>query len=77
MVQKKKLYQSKATTTSISATSRVAIKIRDNFYTVESHEERSVPPDANIDKEWEFLWNSINTVTDMQAQDIINTFTKK
>ena len=37
------MYESKAKTTKISATSRSAIKIRESYYTVEYTEERSIP----------------------------------
>ena len=72
-------YVSKATTTKISATSRVAIKIKDNYYTVEYSEERSVPSTENVDieKERQSLFDDVNAIVDEQAEDIIRTFQKK
>jgi hypothetical protein len=73
------MYESKATVTKISATSRVAIKIRDNFYTVEYSEERSIPDVGGVDIEQErlALFDACNVVVDAQCNDILNTFQKK
>ena len=46
---KSKKYVAKATPTKIVATSRAAIKIKDNYYTIEYSEERSLPTDE-VDK---------------------------
>lgn len=72
-------YISKAITTKITATSRVAIKIRDNFYTVEYSEERSVPEveDIDIEQERKCLFDDVNAIVDQQAEDIIAVFQKK
>ena len=72
-------YQSKAIVTEIKATSRVAIKIRDNYYTVEYTEERSIPDVEGVDIEQEqnILFDSVNAVVDAQAEDIIKTFQNK
>ena len=72
-------YVSKAVVSTIKATSRVAIKIRDNYYTVEYTEERLVPNTSGIDmdKERTLLFDSVNDVVDTQAEDIIKTFQKK
>ena len=69
-------YQSKAIVTGIKATSRVAIKIRDNYYTVEYTEERAIPDVDGVDIEQEqiMLFDSVNAVVDAQAEDIIKTF---
>ena len=71
-------YESKAIVTKINATSRVAIKIRDNYYTVEYSEERSIPDIEGIDVEQEriLLFDAVNNVVDAQAEDIIRTFQK-
>ena len=70
------MYESKTKTTKISATSRSAVKIRDNYYTVEATEERSIPDVEGIDlnTEWELLWASVNTVVDNQVEEIVKTF---
>lgn len=71
-------YESKAQVTEISAVSRVAIKIRDNYYTVEYNEKRSIPDveGVDIDAERDILWDEVNRVVDTQAQDILKTFSK-
>ena len=72
-------YEVKGKTTKITATSRVAIKIKDNYYTVEYSEERSINEDENTDmeKERQCLFDDVNAVVDAQAEDIIKTFQKK
>ena len=72
------MYEIKAKTTEISATSRVAIKIRDNFYTIEYSEKRSVPDveDVNLEVEREVLFEDVNTVVDNEMQNILDTFKK-
>ena len=68
--------ESKAVITSIKATSRAAIKIKDNFYTVEYAEERSIPTDIEVDMEYErqILWDIVNSVVDGQCEEILKTF---
>ena len=60
----------------ISATSRVAIKIRDNYYTVEYTEKRSIPDveGVNMDLERTDLWDTANSVVDEQAKEIMDNF---
>lgn len=72
-------YESKAVVTNIKATSRVAIKVRDNFYTVEYSEERAIPDVEGVDLEQEqnILFDSVNSIVDAQAEDIIKTFQNK
>ena len=69
-------YESRAIITTIKATSRVAIKIKDNFYTVEYTEERSVPDieDVNVEAERNALWDDVNNIVDNQAEEIVKTF---
>jgi hypothetical protein len=66
-------YTPKAIVTEISATSRVAIKVRDNFYTVEYTEKRAIPDVEGIDIEEEriALFDAVNGIVDAQAEDII------
>ena len=68
--------ESKAIPVTIKATSRVAIKIRDNFYTVEYSEERAIPEDRTIDMQFEreALWNDVNTCVDDRCAEILKTF---
>ena len=72
-------YESKATVTKISATSRVAIRLKDNYYTVEYSEERTIPDiDGVILKEERAaLFDAVNAVVDAQAEDIVRSFNKK
>jgi len=74
-----KEYVSHAVPTEISATSRCAIKVRDNYYTVEVSEKRSITDTNGIDmdEEYKLLFDEVNKVVDDQCQDIINTFTKR
>ena len=69
-------YEVKGKTTKITATSRCAIKIKDNFYTQELVEERVLPENEEVDlnKEYEALFNSINDEIDRQMGDILKTF---
>lgn len=69
-------YTPKAIVTEITATSRVAIKVRDNFYTVEYSEKRAIPDVEGIDAEAErlALFDAVNGIVDAQAEDIIRTF---
>ena len=72
-------YEVKGITTKITATSRVAIKIKDNYYTVECSEDRSIPDveGVDIEKERQALFDDINATVDRQIEDIYNTFKKK
>ena len=72
-------YTSKAIITQIRATSRASVKVRDNFYTVEYTEERTIPQidDVDIVKEREILWDCVNNEVDNQIEDIIKSFAKQ
>ena len=72
-------YEVKGVPTKITATSRVAIKIKDNYYTVECSEERAIPDveGVDIDKERQALFDDVNATVDGQIEDIYNTFNKK
>lgn len=76
MPAKKTKYESKAITTSIEFTSRASIKVGDSFYTVGCCETRSLPPDADVEKERAILWDVVNNECDSQIQDILKTFKK-
>lgn len=68
-------YKVKGVPTKITATSRCAVKVKDNYYTIEASEERSIPEtDTDMGKEYEALFNEVNDVVDAQMQDIIKTF---
>ena len=72
-------YESKAVPVKISATSRCAVKIQDNYYTIEAGEERVIPENAGTDMraEWSLLFAEVNGIVDNQIEDIIKTFQKK
>lgn len=73
-------YNAVGVPTKISATSRVSLKIKDNFYTIEASEERTLPieqDDVDMDKEWEALFDEINNIVDGQAEDIAKTVNKR
>ena len=72
-------YESKATVTKISATSRVAIRLKDNYYTVEYSEERTIPDVGGVilEEERAALFDAVNAVVDAQAEDIVRSFSKK
>lgn len=77
--QKEKEYISVGKTTIIAASSRCSVKIRDNYYTVEYHEERAIPCDiegVNIKQERIDLWNTVNNECDTQIEEVIKTFQK-
>lgn len=69
-------YESKAKISVIRATSRASTKIRDNYYTVEYCEERTIPEveGVNIEEERRLLWDTVNTECDNQIAEIIKTF---
>lgn len=75
-MQKKKIYTPKAVPTVIAATTSTTLKLRDNYFKVEVHEERSVPADSDVDmnREWEFLFDELNSICDEQAEEIIKNF---
>ena len=71
----------KALTTTIRATSRASVKIKDSFYTVEYCEEQMIPEpmredEAAVLKARNDLWNLVNNECDKQVQDILDTFNK-
>lgn len=77
-VKKAVKYESKAKIITIAATSRASVKIRDNYFTVEYHEERQIPDvdGVNIQQERQLLWDTVNAECDTQIEDISSTFKK-
>ena len=67
-------YESKAIITTIKATSRVTLKIKDNFYALEFTEERSIPDtnDVDIEAERAMLWEDVNGIVDDQVEITVN-----
>jgi len=69
-----KPYEPVAKPASIRCTSRVSVKIKDNFYTFEFMEERVIPADAvnvNMEAEREALWNTCHGEVDKQVEEIV------
>ena len=81
MARTKKEYESKATTTKITASGRRSIGIQNRtsteYYTIEYTEERSIPEDADIEKERTFLWDACNEEVDNQISDILEIYKTK
>lgn len=69
-------YQSKAIVSSIKATSRASVKVKDSFYTVEYCEERLIPDIEGVDvaEERSLLWDKVNDEVDNQVEEILRTF---
>jgi hypothetical protein len=76
MAKKSTEYVSHAIPTEITATSRCAVKIRDNYYTIEATEKRSITNDEalDMDKEWKMLFDEVNAIVDDQCKEIVSTF---
>jgi len=73
------IYEQKAITTTIRATSRASVKIKDNFYTLEYCEERTIPniEGVSLESEKELLWDDVNREVDKQVEDIWDAVMKK
>lgn len=73
-------YVVRAVPTEITATSRCALRVKDNYYTIEVSEKRTINADdlegIDMDKEYEALFNEVNDVVDRQCEQIVKTFTK-
>lgn len=65
--------ESKAIITSIKATSRASVKIRDSYYTLEYCEERVIPDVDGVDiaTERQMLWDTVNAEVDSQIEQTI------
>lgn len=70
------VYEPKAIISKIQATSRMSLKIKEQYYTIEYSEERVIPDidGVDIDKEREALWDAVNEQCDEQAAVIYETF---
>ena len=75
---KQKEYFSQAVPTLIRATSRVSVKLKESFYTIEFLEDRAFPIDLveegqiNFEKEKEMLWDEVHGQVDKQVSDIVS-----
>ena len=61
----------------IKYSSRVSTKIKDNYYTFEYGEERTVLEDENVDKEIKNLIDDCNAVVDSQVEEVYNLLVRK
>lgn len=61
-------------TTVIKCSSRASVKIKDNFYTIEYGEERTLDPEDNIEEERKMLWDDCNGEVDTQVEEILRQF---
>lgn len=66
-----------AKTTVIKATSRISVKIGDNFYTVEYGEERSVAASEDVEVARAGLWETCNGEVDRQIEEIYEMFKQR
>lgn len=76
---KEREYEVKGITTSIRFTSRVSLKINDNYFTVEACEERQIPDleDVDIEEERKALWDTVNNEVDDQRDTIVKWFKRE
>ena len=69
----------KAKTTKISYSSKITLKIRDSFYSIEYGEEREIEGEGTDNELIELrqqLVDDVNGVVDEQAEEIVETFSK-
>lgn len=67
-------YNPVAVTSKITVSSRVSVKVKDTFYTVEYSEERTIPDgiEVNLAEERRALWDVCNAEVDSQVEEILN-----
>ena len=76
----KKVYTSKAKTTSITAGLKMTLNIGNNYFSVQVNEERALPEDDNtVDtgKEWEFLWEDVQKQCEDKVRELKEQFKPK
>ena len=75
----RKIYVPKGITTSISADIKMTIMIKNNYYSVAGHEERSIPEsdDVDLEKEWEFLYEELENSVAAELQQIKDALKSK
>lgn len=61
----------------IKYSSRVSTKIKENYYTFDYGEERTVLEDENVDKEIKNLIDDCNAVVDSQVEEVYNLLVRK
>ena len=69
-------YEPKAIISKIQATSRMSLRVNENYFTIEYTEERTIPNIEGVDIEQEriALWDAVNNECDNQAETIWDTF---
>ena len=69
-------YEPKAIISKIQATSRMSLRVNENYFTIEYTEERTIPniEGVDIEQEREALWDAVNAQCDDQAGIIWDTF---
>jgi len=73
MAAKKQVYVPQGVPTKITATSRMSVKLKEDFYTFEAIEERTLPEgDINLDYEWAAIFESVNKVVDAQYSEAVD-----
>lgn len=65
-----------AKTTTIKASSRCSVKVKDNYFTVEYTEERSIEDGDDVYAEKSKLWSDVNYEVDNQVDEIFENFKK-
>lgn len=70
------MYEPKAKATEITYLSKGTIKIRDNYFSIEATETRSVPDIEGVDmkEEWKALCNEVDGLVDFQLEQIVKTY---
>lgn len=61
----------------IKYSSRVSTKIKDNYYTFDYGEERTVLEDENVEKEIKNLIDDCNAIVDSQVEEVYNLLVRK
>ena len=73
------MYRPKGITTNISADIKLTVNVRNDYYSVAAHEERTFPEneDIDLDLEWEFLYDHLYDVAATQLQEIKDSLRRK
>ena len=79
MADNNEMYEPKAQITKIQATSRMSLRLKENYFTIEYSEERAIPDidGVDINKEREALWNVVNGQCEDQADLIYKVFNRE
>lgn len=74
-----KMYRPKGKPTLISADVKMTINVRNDYFSVSAHEERTFPENEEIDldMEWQFLYEHLHDVAYEELQEIKDSFKRK